>query len=126
MGIVVQRTEYDPKVGYQYYVAFNPGGDLAEDQVHSRVPVEVAISLCENGDLADFSFELPKTCRSSGALEFIRTTPTATYVEPRVYISLPGLSGDTVARAVGRLEMDFTGRIVGMDILWTPSEAATN
>jgi hypothetical protein len=43
-----------------------------------------------------------------------------------VYISLPGLSGDTVARAVGRLEMDFTGRIVGMDILWTPSEAATN
>src|SRR5690242_909299 len=126
MGIVVQRTEYDPNLGYQYYVAFNGEVEIGDQQVISRVPVEVAISLCENGDLADFSFELPKTCRNSGALEFIRSTPTAIYVEPRVYISLPGLSGDTVARAVGRLEMDRPGRIIGMDILWAPPEATTN
>jgi len=124
MPIHVERTQFDPAVGYQYYVAFDSNGDFSEEEVHTRVPVEVAASLCENGDLADFSFELPKYCRTKEALEFILQADNATYVEGRVYVSFPGFNGDTVALAAGRLELDVTGRIIGMDILWAPSEVA--
>ncbi|MGI9102431.1 MAG: hypothetical protein ACR2IF_08280 [Terriglobales bacterium] len=120
MPIQVERSEFDPAVGYQYYLAFNTNGTLDEDEVFERVPVEVAISLCENGDLADVSFELPKRCRAEPALEYLNGSDNARYVEPRVFITLPGLSGDAVAAAAGRLEMDRTGRIIGMDILWSP------
>ncbi len=124
MGIFVERTDYDPNAGYQYYVAFNRNGTFEESEVRARVAVEVAVSLCENGDLADFSFELPKACRSSKALEFITTAENARYIEPRVYITLPGLSGDTVALAAGRLELDVGGRIMGLEIQWAPQESA--
>lgn len=128
MAIHVERTEFDEQMGYQYYVAFNSNGTFEEDEVHDRVPVEVALSLCENGDLADFSFELPKICRSEAALEFLNESGNARYVEPRVYVTMPGLSGDTVARAAGRLELDIAGRIIGLEILWSPidmSEASS-
>ena len=72
MAIQVERTEFDEQLGYQYYVAFNSNGTFEEEEVHDRVPVEVAVSLCENGDLADFSFDLPKICRSEAALEFLK------------------------------------------------------
>jgi hypothetical protein len=120
MGIQVERTEFDESMGYQYYVAFNLNGTFEDEEVNERVPVEVAVSLCENGDLADFSFELPKFCRSDSALEFVNASENASYVEPRVYITIPGLCGDTVAAAAGRLELDIAGRIIGMDILWSP------
>jgi hypothetical protein len=120
MGIQVERTEFDEQLGYQYYVAFNSSGTFEEDEVHDRVPVEVALSLCENGDLADLSFELPKICRSEAALEFLNESGDARYVEPRVYITMPGMSGDTVVLAAGRLELDIAGRIIGMEILWSP------
>jgi hypothetical protein len=120
MTIQVERTEFDEQLGYQYYVAFNPRATFEEDEVHERVSVEVAVSLCENGDLADFSFELPKICRSEAALEFLKQSPNMRYVEPRVYITMPGLNGDAVAQAAGRLELDFAGRIIGLEILWSP------
>ena len=120
MAIQVARTEFDEQLGYQYYVAFNSHGTAEEDEVHDRLPVEVAISLCENGDLADFSFELPKVCRSSAALTFLNEAGNARYIEPRVYITMPELNGDTVARAAGRLELDFAGRLIGLAILWSP------
>ena len=121
MAIQVERTEFDEQLGYQYYVAFNSNGTLEEDEVRERVPVEVAISLCENGDLADFSFELPKICRSEAALVFVTEAANARYLEPRVYVTLPGLSGDTVTLAAGRLELDIAGRIIGLEILWSPT-----
>ncbi len=124
MAIQVERTEFDEQMGYQYYVAFNSNGSFEEDEVHDRVPVEVACSLCENGDLADFSFELPKVCRSEAALEFVTNEGNARYVEPRVYVTMPELSGDTVALAAGRLELDIAGRIIGLEILWSPTETA--
>jgi hypothetical protein len=120
MAIQVERTEFDDEMGYQYYVAFNSNGSFEEDEVHDRVPVEVAVSLCENGDLADFSLELPKNCRSEAALDFLKTAGNARYIEPRLYITMPGLNGDTVARAAGRLEFDLAGRIIGLQILWSP------
>lgn len=122
MTIQVQRTEFDEQLGYQYYVAFNSNGTFEEDEVHDRVPVEVAVSLCENGDLADFSFDLPKLCRSQAAREFLQASENARYIEPRVYVTMPGLNGDTVASAPGRLELDLAGRIIGMEILWSPLE----
>ena len=122
MVIQVELSEFDEQLGYQYYVAFNANGSFEEDDVHDRVPVEVAVSLCENGDLADLSFELPKICRSDAALSFLKEAGNARYVEPRVYITMPDLSGDTVARAAGRLELDFAGRIMGLEILWSPIE----
>ena len=121
MAIQVQRTEFDEQVGYQYYVAFNSNGTLEEEEVHDRVAVEVAASLCENGDLADFSFEVPKVCRSETACEFLNACDSAHYVEPRVYVTLPGLNGDTVVAAPGKLELDIAGRIIGMEMRWSPS-----
>ena len=44
----------------------------------------------------------------------------SSYIEPRVYITMPELSGDVVARAAGRLELDLAGRIIGLEILWAP------
>ena len=122
MVMQVERTEFDELLGYQYYVAFNSNGTFEEEEVQDSVAVEVAVSLCENGDLADFSFEVPKFCRSQAALEFITASGTASYVEPRVYATIPDLSGDTVALAAGRLELDLAGRIIGMQILWSPLE----
>jgi len=124
MAIYIEKSEFDEELGYQYYVAFNSNSTMEEDEVHERVPVEVALSLSENGDLADFSFELPKVCRSQPALEFLETSNTARYVEPRVYVTMPGLSGDAVVPATGRLELDLRGRIIGMEIIWSPTEVA--
>jgi hypothetical protein len=124
MAIQVERTEFDEELGYQYYVAFNSQSTFEEEEVQDRVPVEVAVSLCENGDLADFSFELPKICRSDAALEFLSAAANASYIQPRVYVTMPGLSGDAVALAPGRLELDLAGRIIGMEILWSPTGVA--
>lgn len=120
MSILVERSDFDPSSGYQYYVAFHSNGSFEEEEVHSRVPVEVAMSLCENGDLADFSVEIPKTLRTREAMDFIRPSHNARFIEPRLYVTFPGLNGDTVALAAGRLEVDLTGRIIGLEILWAP------
>ena len=122
MSILVERSEFDPSTGYQYYVAFNPNGTFEEDEVQTRVPVEVAVSLSETGDLADFSLEVPKTLRSREALDFIRPNTNARYLDPRLYVTFPGMNGDTVTLAAGRLELDITGRIIGLEILWAPTD----
>ena len=122
MSILVERSDFDPASGYQYYVAFNPNGTMEEDEVHSRVPVEVAVSLCENGDLADFSLELPKTLRSREAMDFIRPNANARFLDPRLYVTFPNMNGDAVSLAAGRLELDLTGRIIGLEILWAPTD----
>lgn len=124
MPIYVERSEFDPEVGYQYYVCFNANGSMEEEEVHTRVSVEVAVSLSETGELSDVSFELPKGVRTEKALEFIREHQNASYVDPRIYVVFPGVNGDTVVRAAGRLEMDIAGRIIGMEILWAPQSGS--
>lgn len=121
MAYRVERTEYDPQDGFLYYVAFKPTLELEKDEIHDRVPVEAGISLTETGDIADLSFELPKSYRSALARTFIRQ-PAADYVEPRVFIAIPDQSGDTVLKAPAKLDLDLAGRIVGMEIQWTPSD----
>jgi len=126
MSILVERSDFDPQTGYQYYVAFNVNGTFEEEEVRTRVPVEVAVSLSETGDLADFNFELPKILRNKVALDFINDSDNARYVDPRLYVSFPGLSGDAVALAAGRLELDLTGRIIGLEIRWAPTDLNAN
>lgn len=120
MPIQVERTEFDPQVGYEYYVCFNCNSTMEEEEVHSRVNVQVAASLTETGDLADVTFEIPKHLRNDKALEFIRPQETASFVDPRLYVVFPRVSGDAVVLATGRLEVDVAGRIIGMEIQWSP------
>lgn len=118
MPIQVERSNFDPEDGrYQYYVAFKGNTTREDAPVHHRVPVEVAVSVSETGDLADLSFEVPKKYRNEVALTFIRQeAPHANYVDPRVFVAIPGSSGDAVLTAVANLELDAAGRIIGMDI----------
>lgn len=120
----VERTQFDPQIGgFQYYVAFNPNMTADDDEVQSRVAVEVAVSIGESGDLADMTFEMPKNCRSEDALSLLLRQQNVQYVGGHVFVTFPGQSGDTVARARGRLELDLAGRVIGMEILWTPAAA---
>jgi hypothetical protein len=118
MPIQIERGNFDPEDGrYQYYVAFKGNTNRTEVEVHHRVPIEVAVSVSETGDLADLSFEVPKKYRNEVALTFIqREAPQAHYVDPRVFVAIPGFTGDAVLAAVANLEVDAAGRIIGMDI----------
>ncbi len=112
----VERAEYDPESGFLYYVFFNPHFELESDAVKQRVPLEVAVSLTETGDLADVAFTLPKPCRNDQALSFIRRDETAGCVDDRIFLAVPGQNGDAVVQALGALDLDLAGRIVGMEI----------
>jgi len=116
--IQVQRSEIDPQDGRcQYYVLLKPNADKEEVEVHIRVPIEVGISVSETGELADLSFIVPKKYRTDDALTFIKAhREAASYVDPRVFISIPGHDGDSVLSAAGNLEVDAAGRIIGVDI----------
>lgn len=116
MALRVERTEYDPESGYLYYVFFSPHWELQADEVKQRVPLEVAVSLTETGDLADVSFTIPKTCRNQQALSFIERAEAVGKVEDRVFVAVPGQNGDSVIKALGALDLDVAGRIVGMEI----------
>ena len=76
--------------------------------------------MSETGDLADFSFVLPKPCRSEHALTFIRRQQEAQIVPPQVFVAVPGPSRDAVAKAMASLDIDLAGRIIGMEIHWMP------
>ena len=72
--------------------------------------------MSETGDVADLSFMLPKMCRNEHALAFLKRDPNAACVENRVFIALPGQSGDAVFNAPATLELDHAGRIVAIEI----------
>lgn len=116
MALRVERTEYDPESGYLYYVFFNPHWELQADEVKQRVPLEVAVSLTETGELADVSFTLPKPCRGPQALSFLQRDQTIGKVNDQIFVAVPGQNGDAVVKALGALDLDIAGRIVGMEI----------
>ena len=101
---------------FQYYVGLKPNTAKDELDVQTRVPVEVAVSVSETGDLVDLAFELPKKWRTEQALTFIKRQDAANYVDPRVFIVFNGVSGDSVLAAPANLEIDAAGRIIGLDI----------
>ena len=117
MSIRVERTSFDVDEGRcQYHVLLKPHTSKEEVSVQIRVPVEVALSVSETGDLADVSFVVPKKYRSDQALAYLKKQPTVNYVSPRVFLAIPGSSGDSVFNAPANLEVDAAGRIVGLDI----------
>jgi hypothetical protein len=122
MVMRIEKSGYDPENGFLYYVIFKPSLELGDDTVNARMPVSAAVSVTENGDLADVVFEVPKQCRSEEALHFIRGDEGAAYVEPRVFIVVPDSNGDTAVKASAKLDLDALGRIVGMEIHWDPSQ----
>ena len=122
MSIQVERAEFDPTLGFQYYLYFKPHMDEEGADVRQRVPVEVALSVSESGELADCSFELPKVLRSDHAVSYLARQEGVNYMPPRIFIDFPGQSGDAVIRAAASLDLDMAGRIMGMEVLWSPLE----
>jgi len=116
MAFQVDRSQFDPEAGFEYYICFKPPVEVDGDEVRSRVSVEASLSVSETGDVADLSFMLPKVCRNDYALSFLTRDPAAACVENRVFIALPGLSGDAVFSAPATLELDHAGRIVAIEI----------
>ena len=117
MSIHVERSDFDVDEGRcQYHVLLKPNVSKEEVSVQIRVPLEVAVSVSENGDLADVSFVLPKKYRSDEALAYLKKQPAVSYIDPRVFLAIPGFSGDSVFNAPANLEVDAAGRIVGLDI----------
>jgi hypothetical protein len=113
----VERSNFDESRGrYQYYVFFRPEMVRDDPEVQSRVPVEVAVSISETGELADVSFILPKQHRNEVAVSLLAKEKTVSFVPPHVFVTVPGPSGDTVLRAVAHLDVDSLGRIIGMEI----------
>jgi hypothetical protein len=122
MGMRIEKSGYDPEDGFLYYVIFKPSLELGDESVSTRMPVSAAVSVTETGELADLVFELPKQCRNDEALHYIRGDNAAEYVEPRVFIVVPGSNGDTAVSAAAKLDLDVLGRIVGMEIQWNPDQ----
>jgi hypothetical protein len=117
MGIFVERSNFSPDDGrFQYYVGLKPNTAKDDLEVQTRVPVEVAVSVSETGDLVDLAFEIPKKWRSDHALTYLKKNEQINYVDPRVFIAFTGSSGDAVLAAPANLEIDAAGRIIGVDI----------
>ncbi len=118
MSLRVARGVYNPeKERFHYYVSFKPTLDPTEEQRSAEwsYPIEVAISVTETGELADVTFALPETVRSRRSLEYISRTSSANIVEGRVFVTVPGLSGDSVLEGKGKLEGGAAGRIMGLE-----------
>jgi hypothetical protein len=116
MAFLVDRSNFDPDSGFEYYICFKPENEVQGDEVQSRVSVEAAVSLSETGEVADLSFVLPKSCRSEHALSFLKKDATAVFAENRVFISLPNLNGDAVLTVPATLELDQSGRVVAIEL----------
>lgn len=119
MSLRVARGAYNPeKECFHYYVSFKPTLDpTAEERgVESSYLIDVAVSLTETGELADLAFTLPERCRDRRSLDYLTRTDSANVVEDRVFITVPGLNGDSVLEAHGTLELDGAGKIMGLEI----------
>ena len=118
----VERSDFDPESGFSYYVSFKPDLSIAGEDISAQMVVQAVVWLSETSNLAEFTFEVPKQCRNSQALKFICKQGAANYAEPRVFIALPGSSGEAAIDLPATLDLDFAGRIVGMEIQWVPEQ----
>ena len=111
MPLQVERGPLDlDRSRFEYTVSFRPGVEAGE--IDASIPVQVAISVAESGDLADLTFELPKILRYPQATSLIAPLAEVRMVNSRVFLAVPGVSGDTVLPSSADLELDANGRIV--------------
>ena len=72
MPLHIERGDFDVQRGrFRYFVCFTRDG-VDDNDVRQRVPVEMSVSVSENGELADLSFQLPKACRPEQALALLK------------------------------------------------------
>ena len=120
MPLTVARGTFNPEKGrFHFYVAFKPTVDPTAQQrgAERSFPVDVALSITETGELADLAFELPQPCcKNHDSLLFLQNTDSARVIDQRVFVTVPGLSGDSVFEATAKLELDGAGRIIGLEI----------
>jgi hypothetical protein len=119
MSLRIARGVYNPeKERFHYYVSFKPTLDPTDEDrpVERSYPVEVALSVTETGELADLAFSLPQKLCNRRCLEYLSRTYSANVVEEKVFVTVPGLSGDSVLQGIGSLELDAAGRIMGLEI----------
>lgn len=119
MSLRIARGVYNPeKDRFHFYVAFKPALDptMEERGANARYRIDVALSLTETGELADLAFELPKPCCNDLTLQYVAGTSAATVVDERVFVTVPGMNGDSVLQAKASLELDGAGRIIGLEI----------
>ena len=115
----IARGVYDPeKDTFHYYVSFKPTLDPTTEErgVERSYPVEVALSVTETGELADVAFTLPQSLCNRRCREYLSRTHSANVVAEKVFLTVPGLSGDSVLEGVGSMELDAAGRIMGLEI----------
>ena len=119
MSLRVARGDYNPEQDrFQFYVSFKPALDPTTEErgANVRYKIDVALSVTETGELADLAFSLPKPCCNNKSLQFVAGTDSASVVAERVFVTVPGLSGDSVFQAKASLELDGAGRIIGLEI----------
>jgi len=119
MSLRVARGVFNPeKDRFHFYVSFKPTLDPTADErgVESSYQVEVAVSITELGELADVSFSLPTQCQNRRCLEYVSRTHSVSIVGDRVFVTVPGLNGDSVLQADGVLELDGAEKIIGIEI----------
>lgn len=119
MSLRVARGVYNPeKARFHYYVSFKPALDptMEERGADARYKIDVALSVTETGELADLAFTLPKPCCNTKTLQYVAGTGSASVVDERVFVTVPGLNGDSVFQAKASLELDGAGRIIGLEI----------
>lgn len=119
MSLRVARGVYNPeKERFHYYVSFKPTLDPTEEEraVEQSYAVDVALSVTETGELADVAFSLPASLLNRRCLEYLTRTSSANLVDERVFVTVPGLNGDSVLQGRGNLEIDSAGRIMGLEI----------
>src|SRR5437660_1188452 len=105
MSLRIARGVYNPeKERFHYYVSFKPTLDPTEEERGAEwsYSVGVALSVTETGELADLAFTLPQTLRGRRCLEYLARTSSASIVEERVFITVPGLNGDSVLESKGK------------------------
>ncbi len=119
MALRVARGVFNPeKERFHYYVSFKPTLDPTEEErdVEARHKISVAFSVTETGELADLAFVLPESCCNQQSLQYVTRTDSASVVEDRVFVVVPGMNGDSVLEAPGSLEIDAAGKIMGLEI----------
>jgi hypothetical protein len=119
MSLRVARGVYNPeKDRFHFYVSFKPTLDPTSEErdVEASYFVSAAVSFTETGELADLAFTLPELCRTKRCLEYISRTQSVSVVDGRVFVTVPGLNGDSVLETGGVLELDGAGKIMGIEI----------